>query len=259
MNTPAAVTLTQVRVDYPGLNAPALCVAALTVAPGQRTALVGPNGAGKSTLLKAVAGLIPFNGSLRVFGQPAGSQRWRVAYVPQRREVDWRFPITVRDVALMGRDAHLRWPRRLGPTDRALAEAALEAVAMSQYADRHIANLSGGQQQRVFLARALAQQADLLLLDEPFVGVDAHTETIIFATIDRLCAVGKTVLVATHDLTTLAEHFDTAVLLNRRLLAAGAPATVCQPEVLAAAYGGPLALFYPPRPVQATREIETLR
>jgi ABC-type Mn2+/Zn2+ transport system ATPase subunit len=188
-----------------------------------------------------------------VLGQPAGRERARVAYVSQRRDVDWQFPITAGDVALMGRDVHLRWPRRLSRNDRALAAAALEAVGMQAYAGQHIARLSGGQQQRVFLARALAQQADLLLLDEPFMGVDTATEALIFIVIDRLCATGKTVVVATHDLATLTDHFDLAVLLRHSVVAHGSPDDVVQPEVLAAAYGGPLALFYPPNTHQNLR------
>lgn len=245
--TEASVVLTGAAVRYPGAPTTAVCDVTLAISCGSRTALIGPNGAGKSTLLKAIVGLLPLaQGSIRVLGRPAGVEHQRIAYVPQRRDVDWSFPITARDVALMGRDAHVRWPRRPSANDRALADESLAAVGMAGFANRHIADLSGGQQQRVFLARALAQQADLLLLDEPFVGVDTATEAIIFRVIDQLCSQGHTVIVATHDLASLAAHFDQAVLVQGRVLASGPPAVVLQPDLLAAAYGGPLALFHKP-------------
>jgi ABC-type Mn2+/Zn2+ transport system ATPase subunit len=245
MSRAAAIHLAGVEVRYPGAAAPALTVEALQIAAGSRAALIGPNGAGKSTLLKALIGLTPASGAMQVLGQPVGRARRRVAYVPQRRDVDWQFPLTARDVAQMGRDAHLRWPRWLRAADRRIAEQALDDVGMRDCAGRLLAELSGGQQQRVFLARALAQQADLLLLDEPFVGVDSPTEAVIFRVVERACAAGKTVIVATHDLATLADHFDVVVLLRGAVIAQGAPAAVMQPSLLAAAYGGPLALFYP--------------
>ncbi len=230
--------------QYPGAPTVALQVQQVVIPQGQRLALIGPNGAGKSTLLKAITGLLrPSSGTLQVLGQPAGSCPWRIAYVPQRRDVDWRFPISAREVALMGRDVHLRWPRRPRAQDRAVALAALHKVGMAAHADAHIAALSGGQQQRVFLARALAQQAALLLLDEPFVGVDTATTAIIFRIIDQVCADGGTVVVATHDLTTLTAHFDQVLVLQGQVVAAGSPAEVLQPAVLAAAYGGPLAVL----------------
>lgn len=251
--SPLAITMKGVQMRYPGAQAVSLTIESLTIAQGRRVALIGPNGAGKSTLLKALMGLAPTMGAIQVFGQPVGRERSRSAYVPQRRDVDWQFPIVAQDVALMGRDVHLRWPQRLRASDRALAAAALEEVGMSDCGQRHIAELSGGQQQRVFLARALAQQADLLLLDEPFVGIDTNTEAVIFKVIDRLCTAGKTVVVATHDLATLADHFDLIVLLQHKLIACGAPAAVLQPELLALAYGGPLALFHRPLPEASAR------
>lgn len=245
-NPTAAIAMQDVQVRYAGAPTPALLVASLAIPAGQRIALIGPNGAGKSTLLKVALGLVPASGLVQVLSQAVGRDRQRVAYVPQRRDVDWQFPITACDVALMGRDAHVRWPRRLRSSDREIAAAALAEVGMQAYADRHIAELSGGQQQRVFLARALAQQADLLLLDEPFVGIDTTTEAVIFGVIDGLSARGKTVVVATHDLATIAEHFDMVVLLQHQVIAIGRPADVLQPDLLAAAYGGPLALFHRP-------------
>ncbi len=239
-----AVSVNGVQVRYVNGDGVALDAASITIALGRRTALIGPNGAGKSTLLKAIVGLQPLTcGAITVLGRPAGACHHRIAYVPQRREVDWRFPITVGDVALMGRDVHLRWPRRPRQVDYAIARDALETVGMTAFANRHIADLSGGQQQRVFLARALAHQAELLLLDEPFVGVDTATEAVIHRVIDCLIYAGRTVVVATHDLGSLHTHFDHAVLLQGRVIASGTPLEVLQPQVLAEAYGGPLALF----------------
>ncbi|KAB8145624.1 metal ABC transporter ATP-binding protein [Chloroflexia bacterium SDU3-3] len=240
-----AIAIEGASVRYPGARAEALCDASLTVGAGSRVALIGPNGAGKSTLLKAVVGLLPLaRGSVQIFGGPARDARQRVAYVPQRSNVDWSFPISAGDLALMGRDVFIRWPRRPSAADRALAERALDAVGMADLAQRHIADLSGGQQQRVFLARALAQQADLLLLDEPFVGIDTATERVIFGVLDRLRDEGRTVVVATHDLTSLVRHFDRAALIHHTVVASGSPAQVLQPDLLAGAYGGPLALFH---------------
>jgi manganese/zinc/iron transport system ATP- binding protein len=241
----AVIELDDLVVQYPGASSPALVVDSLHLKAGQPIALIGPNGAGKSTLLKTLVGLVPLvQGQVRVFGAPVGAARTRVAYVPQRRGVDWRFPITAAGVALMGRDVHLRWPRWPRAADRVLAADALAAVGMAAYANTHIGNLSGGQQQRVFLARAIAQQADLLLLDEPFTGVDLATQMVIFRLINQFCQSGKTVVVATHDLATVANHFGHVVLVQQQLHACGTPDEVMQPELLARAYGGPLALFY---------------
>ena len=239
-----AVVVDNVLVRYPGTNEPALEAANIRIGHGQRAALIGPNGAGKSTLLKAMVGLLPLTrGEIRVLGEPAHVGHHQVAYVPQSREVDWQFPITVFEVALMGRDAHLRWPRWPRAHDKALALQALEAVDMAAFAKRPIADLSGGQRQRVFMARALAQQAEVLLLDEPFGGVDTATEQLIFQVVDQLCQAGGTVIIATHDLATLPDHFDQAVVLQHRVVAAGAPNQVLDAAVLAEAYGGPLALL----------------
>ncbi len=240
-----AVIVDDVIVRYPGTHETALEAANIRIGRGQRAALIGPNGAGKSTLLKAMVGLLPLTrGRIQVLGEPAHVGRYRVAYVPQSREVDWHFPITVFDVALMGRDAHLRWPRWPRAHDKALAMTALEEVGMAPLAKRHIADLSGGQRQRVFIARALAQQAEVLLLDEPFGGVDTATEQLIFQLVDQLCRAGGTVIIATHDLATLPEHFDQAVILQHRVVASGSPDQVLAAAVLAEAYGGPLALLH---------------
>lgn len=239
-----AIVAQGASIRYIGESETALQEATLHLRRGLRTALIGPNGAGKSTLLKGIAGLLPLeNGTIRVLDLAAGACHHRIAYVPQSREVDWSFPITAAEVALMGRDVHLKWPRRPRREDRSRATAALAEVGMSEFGARPISDLSGGQKQRVFLARALAQDAEILLLDEPFVGVDTSTEAVIFDVIERLSQAGKTVIVATHDLTTLGSHFDQVVLMNRTVLACGAPDDVLQPAILGAAYGGALALF----------------
>jgi ABC-type Mn2+/Zn2+ transport system ATPase subunit len=243
-NAQVAVSVKDTVLRYPGSSNIALEIQVLEFNKGSKTALVGPNGAGKSTLLKAIVGLLPTpGGQISVLGQPAGRNPRSVAYVPQRREVDWRFPITVFDVALMGRDVHLHWPRRPSRSDRELAFQALETVKMTDQADSHIADLSGGQQQRVFLARALAQHAELLLLDEPFVGVDAVTEEIILHVMDVLAHQGCTMVVATHDLTTLTEHYDSAVFLCHTVIASGAIRDILTPDLLAKTYGSSLALL----------------
>ncbi|MEW5825266.1 MAG: metal ABC transporter ATP-binding protein [Candidatus Bipolaricaulota bacterium] len=205
------------------------------VPAGAHVAVVGPNGAGKSTLLKAVAGLLPWTqGTLRVYGHEPRDHLC-IAYVPQRAAVDWRFPVTVLDVVLMGR-VHRRGPlRRMTRRDRALAEAAVQWVGLGPQAGRQIAELSGGEQQKMFLARALSQEAELVLLDEPLAGIDASSEVEILDLLDRLS--GTTLLVALHDLGIAAKHFSLALLVRGRLLGFGAPEDVFTPENLQSAYG----------------------
>lgn len=212
--------------------------------PGKLVAVIGPNGAGKSTLIKATLELVPIvSGEVRFFGKPYHQQRGRVAYVPQRTSVDWDFPVSALDVAAMGLYRKIGWFRPVTRKYREEALAALERVGMADYAHRQISQLSGGQQQRVFLARALAQQADLYLMDEPFAGVDAATERAIVAILRELRAAGKTALVVHHDLQTVAEYFDEVLLLNMRLVAAGPTSSVFTPENLRRTYGGKLALL----------------
>lgn len=216
----------------------------LAVPPGKLVGIIGPNGAGKSTLIKAVMGLIPLSsGWVQVFGRPVRSQLGRIAYVPQRESVDWTFPVTAVDVVLMGRYGAVRWYRRVGRADRERARAALEQVGMLAYADRQISNLSGGQQQRVFLARALVQQADVYLMDEPFAGVDAATEAAIVTLLQDLRAAGKTVLVVNHDLQTARQYFDMLVLMNMRLVAFGPTDEVFTEALLQKTYGGRLTIL----------------
>ncbi|MGB6518621.1 MAG: ABC transporter ATP-binding protein [Candidatus Cybelea sp.] len=206
----------------------ALDRATLTARFGEALGIVGPNGSGKSTLLKTIAGLLlPTSGELRVLGsQPRKLPPGEIAYVPQVEAVDWTFPATVRDVVAMGRFAHLRFWQRFGPRDREVVRHALDAVNMSALADRHIAKLSGGQQQRAFVARAIAQEPKLLLLDEPTTGVDAATEESLRRIVRKLVAEGLPVLMATHDLDRVDEWFDRLLVLDRRVLALGTPREV---------------------------------
>jgi len=206
----------------------ALVGATLTVHYGESLGIVGPNGSGKSTLLKTIAGLLlPATGELRVLGlAPRGLPPGTIAYVPQVEAVDWSFPATVWDVVAMGRFARLRFWERFGPHDRQAVTRAIEMVAMTALASRPIAHLSGGQQQRAFVARAIAQEPRLLLLDEPTTGVDAATEEALRDIVRRLSEGGLTVLTATHDLDRVEEWFDRLLVLDRRVLALGTPREV---------------------------------
>jgi manganese transport system ATP-binding protein len=206
----------------------ALHGASLTVRYGEALGIVGPNGSGKSTLLKCIAGLLtPSSGELRVLGaQPRRLPAGSIAYVPQVEAVDWSFPATVWDVVAMGRFSRLRFWERFGTHDRAAVARALETVKMSALADRHIANLSGGQQQRAFVARAIAQEPKLLLLDEPTTGVDAATEEALREIVRELVAQELPVMMATHDLDRVDDWFDRLLVLDRRVLALGTPREV---------------------------------
>ncbi len=214
-------------------------------APAARlVAIVGPNGAGKSTLIKALLDLIPrATGEVQFFSQTYQQSRQRVAYVPQRTTVDWDFPVTAHDVVTMGLYGRLGWFRPVTRAAKRESLEALERVGLADFAKRQISQLSGGQQQRVFLARALVQQADLYLMDEPFAGVDAATERTIVGLLQGLRGEGKTALVVHHDLQTVNEYFDDVLLLNMRVIAAGPVATVFNAENLKRTYGGKLALL----------------
>jgi len=208
---------------------------------GQMTAIIGPNGAGKSTLLKAALGILrPLSGRVTAFGRPLDEMRARIAYVPQRASVDWEFPARVIDVVMMGLYRDLGLLGRVRPRHRARAMESLGRVGMEGFATRQIGQLSGGQQQRVFLARALAQEADLYLLDEPFAGVDAATERAIVGVLKGLKAEGKTVVAVHHDLTTAPGYFDRVLLLNTSVIAEGPVAEAMTEANLRAAYGGRL-------------------
>jgi manganese/zinc/iron transport system ATP- binding protein len=216
----------------------------LQVPAGKLIGIVGPNGAGKSTLIKAVMGVVPAaSGWIKIFGQPFKKALTRVGYVPQRESVDWDFPVNVMDVVLMGRYGHLRLMQRPTRRDREIARECLEKVHMLPYADRQIANLSGGQQQRVFLARALAQESDLYLMDEPFAGVDAATESSIITLLQELKDRGKTILVVHHDLPTARRYFDRLLLINMRVVAFGPTEEVFTNDLLQKTYGGRLTIL----------------
>jgi manganese/zinc/iron transport system ATP- binding protein len=232
---------------------PALETRRLTVSYGRRPALwdidaripsrslaavVGPNGAGKSTLLRAALGLLPADaGQSLIFGRPARAALDRVAYVPQREQIDWDFPINVREVVEMGRYRSVGWLRRLPGAERARVAAAIERVGMGPYAERQIGELSGGQRQRVFIARALAQGAELMLLDEPFAGVDARTEASILRLLAELRDEGSTIVVVHHDIETVRASFDWALLLNVRAISCAPVAEALAPEMVGRAYG----------------------
>lgn len=216
----------------------------LDVPPGVLLAIVGPNGAGKTTLIKAILGLVRLaSGKVLIHDKPYEVQRKIVGYVPQRGTVDWDFPTNVLDVVMMGRYGAIGWIRRPRKTDRELAMNALEKVGMEKYSNRQISQLSGGQQQRVFLARALVQDSNVYLMDEPFQGVDATTERAIVALLQELRENGKTVVVVHHDLQTVADYFDWVTLLNIRRIASGPVQDTFTPENLRETYGGRIAFM----------------
>jgi manganese/zinc/iron transport system ATP- binding protein len=211
------------------------------VGAGELVAIVGPNGSGKSTLLKVLAGLLPaLGGTVSVLGQAPGRQPLRVSYLPQAEAVDWSFPVSVRDVVLMGRYRRVGWLRMPGRSDAEAADHALELVGMRDLAERQIGELSGGQQRRAFLARALAQDPALYLLDEPVTGVDPSTEEELMSILGDERRLGKTVLASTHDLAGVDEHFTRLVSLNHTVVADGPASLVRDPGVLRATYGGHL-------------------
>lgn len=236
---PAALEIRGLTVSYG--EKPALFSVDARFPAGAMSAIVGPNGAGKSTLLKAALGIVPtVSGTVSVLGLPLAKARSRLAYVPQRASVDWDFPACVLDVVLMGLHRRLGLLRPVRAADRAEARACLDRVGMADFASRQIGALSGGQQQRVFLARALAQDAELYLLDEPFAGVDAATERAIVAILKDLRAEGRSVIAVHHDLATLRDYFEHAMLVNVRRIAEGPVAAVLRAETLQATYGGRL-------------------
>lgn len=233
------LSLCNLSVNYGGR--PALTRVSWNAPERGLVAIVGPNGAGKSTLLKAVLELVPkAEGTAEVFGKPVSQQRGLIAYVPQRASVDWDFPASAADVVTMGLYRRIGWLRPVRASDRAKAREFLDAVHMADFADRQIGALSGGQQQRVFLARALAQQAKLFLLDEPFAGVDAVTEGVMTDVFRTLRDAGSLVVCVHHDLSSVREIFDRVLLLNRKLIAAGPVEEMFTPENISRTYGVPL-------------------
>ncbi|MBS4167910.1 metal ABC transporter ATP-binding protein [Parachlamydia sp. AcF125] len=242
INLPNALEASQLTVNYD--KTPVLWDISLKVPKGQLVGIIGPNGAGKTTFLKACLGLLkPLSGKISFLGEPLGKVRLKVAYVPQKETVDWDFPITVKELVLMGRYGALGLCHKPTEADKASADRHLGTLGMSIFADRQINQLSGGQKQRVFLARALIQDADVYLMDEPFTGIDIATEKVIIDLLQQLKKQGKTVFVVHHDLNTVRNYFDWVILLNMRLVAAGPTEEVFTPENLHAAYGKSYALF----------------
>ncbi len=242
MSDTPAIEVEHLTVSYGAV--PALLDVTFSVPQGTLVGVIGPNGSGKSTLIKTILGFLkPDVGHVRIFGRPAEKAKGCVAYVPQRSAVDWDFPVTVREVALMGRYGRVPWYRSLGVEDREAADEALRRVRMEEFAQRQIGQLSGGQQQRVFMARAMAQGAQVLLLDEPFAGVDAATEGAILDVLRETRSTGRTLVVVHHDLATAAEYFDRLLLLKQRVYAYGEPREVLRADLLTQVYEGRLRIF----------------
>lgn len=223
---------------------PALLDVSVAIEPGTLVGVIGPNGSGKSTLVKAILGFVKRDfGTVKIFGQPVEEALGRLAYVPQRGAVDWDYPVTVEEVAMMGRYGRIPWWGSPSADDRRAVAEALDIVRMGEFRARQIGQLSGGQQQRVFMARALAQGADILLLDEPFAGVDAATERALLEVLRQARAAGRTLVVVHHDLATAAETFDRLLLLKQRLYGYGPPEAVLQEDLLSEVYEGHLRVF----------------
>lgn len=246
---PEKQNFTDVSIEVHNLTAsynrkPVLWDIDFALPTGKLIGIVGPNGSGKTTLLKSIMGLIePDSGYVKILGQNLNKVRNRVSYVPQRESVDWNFPASVRDVVEMGRYRRENLFRRLKSKDHEIVSQALEKVGILDLSKRQISQLSGGQQQRVFIARALAQQADIYIMDEPFVGVDAATEQSILGLLSEMKNQGKTVLIVHHDLQTAYEYFDWTLLLSTRLVAVGPQKEVFTKEMLQEAYGGRLTVL----------------
>ena len=232
-----ALLAEQLSAGYPG-NRYALSDVSLNISAGERVAVVGPNGAGKSTLFKAIVGLLQFtHGHISIHGVDCYSSHIYVGYVPQQSEIDWKFPASVFDVVMMGRSRHIGWFRRPGKNDRAIVHDILDHHGLGDLANRQISELSGGQRRRVFIARALAQDARVLLLDEPFAGVDQTAEQEIIETLDILTNHDITILLSTHHMQNAALHFDKVLILRRTILAYGAPNEVLTAQNLRDAFG----------------------
>lgn len=239
-----ALEVRNLSAGYPG-DRHAIRDLNFTIQSGERVALIGPNGAGKSTLFKAIAGLIPFtSGAISVQGADCRSSHSYVGYVPQQSEIDWTFPVTVYDVVMMGRTRHSRWFPWWRRDDHDQVHTLIEQLSLSSICRRQIGELSGGQKRRVFIARALAQDTRILLMDEPFTGVDTTSEQEIMNTLDMLTDQGITILLATHDMGRAARDFDRVMLLKGQLVAFDRPDRVMQADVLRQAYGGALSVFH---------------
>ncbi len=239
----SALTIKDVQVSYHGRSA--IEAIDLTLEQGKVLGIIGPNGAGKSTLLKAILNLVSIDkGTIEIFGQNLKENRKRIAYVPQRNQYDWDFPIHVLDAVLIGTYPILGIFKRPKKKDKEWAYECLKKVGMEEFAHRQIGELSGGQQQRVFLARALAQKADIFFLDEPFVGIDVSSEEMIVKLLKKLRNQGKTVVVVHHDLSKANEYFDELLLLNKQVIEFGSPQHVLRPEIMRQAYESELSFLY---------------
>lgn len=248
-----ALEVNHLTVSY--THKPVLWSIDLNIPQGKIVGVVGPNGAGKSTLLKSIMDIIPVaGGRVRVFGEELDHVRSRVSYVPQRESVDWDFPASVFDVVMMGRYGKLGLFKKPRKKDREVVMECLEKVGMEAFSSRQISQLSGGQQQRVFIARALAQEADFYLLDEPFAGVDAATEEAIIQLLRKMASENKTLLVVHHDLQSVQNYFDWMILLNVHLVAAGPMSETYTEENIQKAYGGKLTLLSNVRNIIANTE-----
>jgi ABC-type Mn2+/Zn2+ transport system ATPase subunit len=238
-----AIDVIGLSAGYPG-NPHAIENLSFSVTHGDRVAVIGPNGAGKSTLFRAIVGLIPFTkGEISVNGKDCIVSHDFVGYVPQHEAIDWSFPVTVHDVVMMGRTRQIGWFRWPRAQDRELVKHVLETLSLTHLVERQIGELSGGQRRRVFIARALAQETNVLLMDEPFTGVDTTAEREIMTTLDVLQDQGITVLLATHDMHKAATHFDKMLLINQRVVAYGTPPEVMRPDILKQAYSGAVQVF----------------
>ncbi|WP_296705889.1 metal ABC transporter ATP-binding protein [Algoriphagus sp.] len=225
-------------------QSPVLWNVDLSLPSGKLIGILGPNGAGKSTLIKAIMGLVkPSSGYVKVFDKSLDQVRSKISYVPQRESVDWNFPASVLDVVMMGTYGKLGLFKRPGKKEKEIALSCLDQVGMMSFVNRQISELSGGQQQRVFIARALAQEADLYLMDEPFAGVDMSTETAIFNLLKEMTAKGKTIIVVHHDIHSAMNYFDWIIMLNLHLVASGPIEQVISEDLLRKTYGGKLNLL----------------
>ncbi|WP_456274468.1 metal ABC transporter ATP-binding protein [Bacillus sp. AK031] len=237
-----AISIQDLHVSYYGNEA--VKGVSLSIDAGNLVGIIGPNGAGKSTFLKSMLNLIPRDkGDVRILGETVKEVRKKIAYVPQRNDIDWDFPITVLDAVLMGTFPGLKWFRRPKKKEKDWAYECLKRVGMEGFSKRQIGELSGGQQQRVFLARALAQEAEIFFLDEPFVGVDVSSEETIVKILKELCSQGKTVMVVHHDLSKATEYFNQVILLNKELISYGSVSEVFQSSVIEKAYKGQFAFL----------------
>ncbi|MEM6429945.1 MAG: metal ABC transporter ATP-binding protein [Deinococcota bacterium] len=241
--TAPALAVRNLCAGYPG-DQYAIDQLTFSVGSGERVALIGPNGAGKSTLFKVVAGLIPItHGTISIGGEDYRSSHASIGYIPQQNEIDWSFPVAVRDVIMMGRAHRSRWLPWWRASDHTAVQALLEQLNLTALANRQISQISGGQRRRVFIARALAQGSRVLLMDEPFTGVDTAAQQEIMNTLDVLTHQGITILLATHDMGRAARDFDRILLLKRHMLAFDVPQAVVKPDVLQQAYGAALTVF----------------